>query len=147
MSDKTNENKKDIKETKSENKKDVKEGSSKAAKKEGKGFFAGIGKFFKEYRGELKKISWPTFSEVVKNTLITLVVVVIVGIIVWLVDWGVSSLRDTLITAASKVDASELFNGDTSASDAIASAADEGTELTPDELADLLGQISASDAE
>lgn len=132
---------------KNENKKDIKESSSKGAKKEGKGFLGGIGKFFREYRSELKKISWPTFSEVVKNTLITLVVVLIVGVIVWLVDWGVSSLRDTLITAASKVDASELFSGDTSASDAIASAADEAAELTQEQLEDLLGQISASDAE
>lgn len=129
----------------SENKKEIKESSSKAAKKEGKGFFSKVGKFFKEYRSELKKISWPTFSEVVKNTLITLAVVLIVGVIVWLVDWGVSSLRDKLITVASKVDASELFNGETSATDAIASTADGTLEMTPEELADLLGQTSGSD--
>ena len=133
----------------SDNKKDLKENSSsKSAKKDEKGgFFSKVGKFLREYRSELKKISWPTFSEVVKNTLITLVVVLIVGIIVWLVDWGVSSLRDTLITAASKVDASEIFNGATSASDAIVSAADEAVELTSEQLAELLGQVSGSDAD
>ena len=133
----------------SDNKKDLKDNSSKAAKKDSKdGFLSRVGKFFREYRSELKKISWPTFSEVVKNTFITLVVVLIVGIIVWLVDWGVSALRDTLIHSANKIEASELL-GKTSASDAIeeaVSAADEAVELTADQLAELLGQVSGTDA-
>ena len=135
----------------SDNKKEVKENtSSKSPKKDGKdGFFARVGKFFREYRSELKKISWPTFSEVVKNTLITLVVVLLVGIVVWFVDWGVSTLRDKLIHSASKVEASEIFGDKTSATDAVeqaVSAADNALELTQEELEAMLG-VSGTDAE
>lgn len=137
----------------SDNKKEMKENSSsKSPKKEGKdsgGFFSKVGKFFREYRSELKKISWPTFSEVVKNTFITLVVVLMVGIVVWLVDWGVSALRDTLIHSASKVEASDIFGDKTSATDAIeeaVSAADEAIELTEEQLAEMLG-VSGADAD
>lgn len=114
----------------SENKKDIAKNdtSSKKPASSGKksgGFFAGIGKFFREYRSELKKISWPTFAEVVKNTVITLVMVLILGILIWFVDWGISALRDTLITkkdtttpvteisdsdAMTEMDYSELLN-------------------------------------
>ena len=129
----------------SDNKKQLKENaSSKSAKKDGKdskgGFFSRVGKFFKEYRSELKKISWPTFSEVVKNTLITLAVVLMVGIVVWLVDWGVGTLRDTFITKAEKTDLSEL----TSKTDVldevenivqdVASVADAGIDITEEAI-------------
>ena len=138
----------------SDNKKEMKENSSsKAPKKEGKdsggGFLSRVGKFFREYRSELKKISWPTFSEVVKNTFITLVVVLMVGIVVWLVDWGVSALRDTLIHSAEKVDASDILGGKTSGTDAVedvVSSVDNAVELTQEELEAMLG-ISGTDAE
>jgi len=83
--------KKDI--TKSE----VKTETKKASEKNGNGIFQRIGKFFREFRSEIKKISWPTFAEVVKNTIITLVVVAIFAIFIGLFDWGVSSLRDWAI--------------------------------------------------
>jgi len=78
------------------------EKSKKDAKNNGsdsklKGFFAKVGKFLREYRSELKKISWPTFAEVVKNTVITMAAVVIIGALIWLVDWGIGSLRNALI--------------------------------------------------
>lgn len=89
----------------SESKKDVtkseaaKNETKKAPEKKGNGFFQRIGKFFREFRSEVKKISWPTFAEVVKNTIITLVVVAIFAIVIGLFDWGVSSLRDWAITS------------------------------------------------
>ena len=91
-----------------------KAGQAKAGEKQkGSGklnaFFARIGKFFREYRSELKKISWPTFAEVVKNTAITMVVVLMIGAVIWLFDWGVSSLRNALIDSV-KAETSE--NGD-----------------------------------
>lgn len=74
-------------------------------KKEGLG--KRISRFFREYKSELKKISWPTFSEVVRNSLITLAVVLIVGIFIWLVDWGLNSGRDAIFTAVSNTDAQQ----------------------------------------
>lgn len=47
------------------------------AKKENK-----LVKYLKGTKSELKKIVWPTFRQVVKNTLIVLLVVLIVGLII-----------------------------------------------------------------
>ena len=73
--------------------------TKEAAKKDGKktSIWQKIAKFFREYKSEMKKISWPTFSEVVRNSLITLLVVLIVGVFIWLVDWGLNSGRDALL--------------------------------------------------
>jgi len=84
----------------SESKKDItKNETKKASEKKDNGVFQRIGKFFREFRSEIKKISWPTFAEVVKNTIITLVVVAIFAIFIGLFDWGVSALRDWAITS------------------------------------------------
>ncbi len=107
----------------SESKKDItkteatKNETKKASDKNGNGVFQRIGKFFREFRSEIKKISWPTFAEVVKNTIITLVVVAIFAIVIGLFDWGVSSLRDWAITS---VQENEIVNDvDVSDTDAV----------------------------
>lgn len=47
-------------------------------------------KFFRETKSELKKVVYPTSKQVINNTLIVLLCVLIVGIFVWIFD-GVSS--------------------------------------------------------
>lgn len=47
-------------------------------------------KFIKDFRGELKKIVWPDFKTVMKNTGIVLLTVVIIGAMVWILDFGLS---------------------------------------------------------
>ena len=42
--------------------------------------------FFKEYKSELKKVTWPTPKQLVNNTIGVLVIVVIVAIIVFVLD-------------------------------------------------------------
>ena len=72
-----------------------KEDTSKAEKKKVNPFKrAGkaIAKFFKDLRGETKKIVWPGFRDVVKNTIIVLIMCAIVGALIWLVDLGLGSL-------------------------------------------------------
>ena len=58
--------------------------------------WGGICKYFRELRSELKKVVWPTPQQVLKNTLIVLVCVVVVGVFIWLFDFvarvGVDSL-------------------------------------------------------
>lgn len=71
-----------------------------AKKDGGKGFFGKISKFFREYRSEVKKISWPTAAEVIKNTIVTLIFVAFFAILIGLLDWGVGSLRDWAILQA-----------------------------------------------
>ncbi|MFO7635815.1 MAG: preprotein translocase subunit SecE [Clostridia bacterium] len=48
--------------------------------------------FFKEIGQELKKVVWPTKEQLIKNTVTVIVVCVIVGVIIWLFDMGLSAL-------------------------------------------------------
>ena len=58
----------------------------------------GICRYFRELRSELKKVVWPTPQQVLKNTLVVLVCVLIVGIFIWLFDIvagvGIDALRN-----------------------------------------------------
>ena len=55
-------------------------------------------RYFRELRSELKKVVWPTPKQVVKNTLIVLASVLVVGIFIWVFDFvateGVNALID-----------------------------------------------------
>ena len=68
-------------------------GSSK--KSDRPGFFARAGKstkrFFKDFRGETKKIVWPDAKMVLKSTGVVLLVVAIVSIIIYGIDQGLSA--------------------------------------------------------
>jgi len=46
----------------------------------------GIAKWFRETKNELKKVVWPNFSKVKKNTLIVLLYILVVGIVIWVLD-------------------------------------------------------------
>ncbi len=50
-----------------------------------------IAKFFKDLKGETKKIVWPGAKLVLKNTGIVLAVVLIVGIAIWAIDFACSA--------------------------------------------------------
>ena len=58
------------------------------AKKEN--FFVRAGKrisrWFREMKSELKKVVWPTKSQMLNNTLIVLACVLVVGICIWVFD-------------------------------------------------------------
>ena len=55
-----------------------------------------VSKYFRELRSELKKVVWPTPQQVVKNTLIVVAAVLVVGVFIWLFDFvaqfGINSL-------------------------------------------------------
>ena len=46
----------------------------------------GICRYFRELRSELKKVVWPTPKQVLKNTLIVLACVLVVGAFIWAFD-------------------------------------------------------------
>ena len=50
------------------------------------GFFARIGKWFRELKSECRKIVWPTRQQTVNNTLVVIACVIVVGIFIWLLD-------------------------------------------------------------
>ena len=45
-----------------------------------------ICRYFRELRSELKKVSWSTPKQVLKNTLIVLACVLVVGVFIWVFD-------------------------------------------------------------
>ena len=55
-----------------------------------------IVRFFKELKSELKKVVWPSKKQVIKNTLIVIAAVIIIGIVIWILDFafgfGISKL-------------------------------------------------------
>ena len=61
------------------------------------GFFKRVGKWFREMKSELKKVIWPTGKQLVNNTVVVLVAVLIVGIIVCLFDLGAGELIGLLL--------------------------------------------------
>jgi len=78
----------------------------KGSKKEKKpNIFVRMGKAIarktKEVISELKKVTWPTFPKVVKQTGVVLAVVMFFLVIIFLFDLGLSQLLDLLTKSAS----------------------------------------------
>ncbi len=57
-----------------------------------------VAKFFKDLKGETKKIVWPTGKTVLKNTGIVLAVVLAVGAAIWVVDYATAAGLGALFT-------------------------------------------------
>ena len=68
-------------------------------KKSKPGFFARIGRWFRELKVELKKVVWPTGKQTLNNTLIVIACVVFVGVFIWLFDAVAGALIKALINA------------------------------------------------
>ena len=56
-------------------------------KAKGPGFFARIGKFFREVFGEVKKVSWPSKKELASYTLTVIAFIVLMSIIIGVLDF------------------------------------------------------------
>ncbi len=61
-----------------------------------------ICRYFRELRSELKKVVWSTPKQVLKNTVIVLVCVLVVGVFIWLFDFVARFGIDELIKAIAK---------------------------------------------
>lgn len=59
-----------------------------------------IARFFRDYKGEIKKIVWPAGKTVLRNTIVVLVMCLLVGAFIWLLDWGLSSLLKFILNSA-----------------------------------------------
>ena len=60
-------------------------------------FFGAIARYFRELRSELKKVVWSTPKQVLKNTLIVIVCVLVVGVFIWVFDFVARFGIDSLI--------------------------------------------------
>ena len=47
------------------------------------GFFQKVGKWFREMRSELKKVVWPTRKQLINNTVVSVVVMLVSALGVW----------------------------------------------------------------
>ena len=59
---------------------------AEAKKKEN--IFKRIGKWFRGMKSELKKVVWPSGSQLFNNTLVVIVLSIVVALIVWAFDTG-----------------------------------------------------------
>ncbi len=70
--------------------------AEKPAKAKKPSIFARIGKWFRELKGECKKIVWPTRQQTTNNTAVVLATCLIIGVFIWVLDaffqFGVSAL-------------------------------------------------------
>ncbi len=65
-------------------------GEKKASKK--------VKNFFRDFKGEVKKVTWNSKEDTMKSTAVVLLVVITVGIGIWVIDFGLTSLREFLYT-------------------------------------------------
>ena len=56
-----------------------------------------IVRFIRDYKSEGKKIVWPGIKDVAKNTLVVLVMCLIVGALIWIVDFGLAKLLNLIL--------------------------------------------------
>lgn len=62
------------------------------------GLFKRMGKWFREMRSELKKVVWPTPKQLLNNTVVALVVMVVAAVVIWAFDELASAGIQALIT-------------------------------------------------
>ncbi len=83
-----------------ENEKAVQAKKDKKSDKNAKpGFFARVGKWFRDMKSELKKVQWPTRKQTINNTLIVIACVIVVGICIALFDYVAGEAIKLLIGA------------------------------------------------
>ena len=109
----------------------------KAGKSGGPNIFVRMGKaiakFFKDLKGETKKIVWPNAKSVLKNTGIVIAVVLIIGIGIWLVDWGLSAGIDAVLginTSSSEETSEESSEAETTTAAVVNTTVAEPTAAT-----------------
>lgn len=57
-----------------------------------------IVRFLRDYKSEVKKIVWPGWKDVAKNTIIVLIICLIIGAVIWLWDFGIGKLLEWLLS-------------------------------------------------
>lgn len=72
----------------------AKQREQKKQKKKGR---KGPIKYFKEVFSELKKVTWPTFKELVKHTGAVILFILVMGIVIFGIDSGLRALWELLL--------------------------------------------------
>lgn len=56
-----------------------------------------IAKYFKDARSEFKKVVWPSRKQVVNNTIVVIVCMVVSGLAIWALDTGFVSILKLML--------------------------------------------------
>ena len=79
-----------------------------------------IARFFKDLRGETKKIVWPTRQMVIKSTGVVLAAILVIGAGIWLIDFAL----------AGAVGAVDKMAANATTTEAVSETVEETTETT-----------------
>lgn len=72
-----------------------------AGKTKKPGIFSRIAKYFRECKGEVKKITWPAPKTVFKNMGIVIAVIVVIGLFIFALDRGLYALLGLIMQTSS----------------------------------------------
>ena len=100
-----------------------------------------VKKFFKDFVGTCKKIVWPTGKQVLKNSLVVLATIIVIGGVVALIDFGLTKIFD--LGEKGVVSLAEYVGGDEEET----TAADTSLEEAISEGAEALAEIETEAAE
>lgn len=76
-------------------------------------------KFFKDFKAELKKVSWPTPKQLVNNTTVVVVIVLITALIVFVLDLAFNFMHESGVTKLQTV-VQEHFGNNTATDNNVA---------------------------
>ena len=76
---------------------DGKKPAKKADEKKLASFAGKVTHFFKEVKGEAKKIVWPNKKQIINNTLVVLAVMLVVGVFIWGLDSVLALIVNTFL--------------------------------------------------
>ena len=114
-----------------------------AEKKENKkSFGAGIVKYFKDVKGEMKKVVWPTFKQVKNNTIIVIIAIILIGILIWVLDIAFAKTLGKVVEKYGNTETSNSVNFTGEGADGL--SLPEGVNVVTDEEA---AEEAAEDAE
>lgn len=71
--------------------------------------------FFKSFKGELKKVSWPTPKQLVNNTVAVIVIVIVIAVIVFVLDlafdavnkYGIDKIKESVVSTSEENNSEE----------------------------------------
>lgn len=90
---------------------------------------AAVKKFFKDFAGTCKKIVWPNGQTVIKNSLVVLATIVVIGLAVGLIDLGLTKIFDLgktgVVALAEQLGTEDETTTGSSVLDALTTEADE----------------------
>lgn len=105
-------------------------------KKPKKHVWAAIKKWFKDMRGENKKIVWPSRKMVLKSTGVVIAAILVIGIGIWILDFAISGAVGAVNKAAQNAQQETTTEAPTEAGDAEIAVTGEDTADTEEPSAE-----------